>query len=391
MAKIKITAALIKEPPSIPAGSRKLRITDTEIRGFTAEFWRSGTAVFWLKYTDQDGRTREQKIGRAGDISVEQARRRAKELRGQVTLNGNPAAERDKIRAIPSFGAFVTERYLPHVKQRLRSYRDHESFCRLRLLPVWGNRRLNDIRPTDLIDLQRKLKEDGLANGTINRYTALVRRIFNLALQWEVIEGRNPAQHADFLREQGRKLFLKEPEARRLIQALREDANQTVVSCIVLLALTGARKSEALNMRWSDVDFELRTWQVPLSKSGQPRDIPLSDSALKLIRQQPRLPDCEWVFPGEVDGRPLENVRRCWERVKRKASLPADLRVHDLRHSFASMLVNRGRPIYEVAEILGHSQISTTKRYSHFQNERLVEAANIVGVIAGPSSSSVAG
>ncbi|CAO3401122.1 integrase arm-type DNA-binding domain-containing protein [Azospirillum palustre] len=80
MAKIKITAALIKEPPSIPAGSRKLRITDTEIRGFTAEFWRSGTAVFWLKYTDQDSRTREVKIGRSDDISVEQARRKAKDF-----------------------------------------------------------------------------------------------------------------------------------------------------------------------------------------------------------------------------------------------------------------------------------------------------------------------
>ena len=391
MAKIKITAALVKNTPSIPAGSRKLRITDTEIPGFIAEFWPSGTAVFWLKYTDQSGRTREQKIGRAGDISVEQARRRAKELRGQVVLNGNPAAERDKIRSIPSFGAFVTERYLPYAKKWLRSYRDHESFCRLRLLPAWGNRRLNDIRPADVMDLQDKLREDGLANGTINRYTALIRRVFNLAFQWEIIEGRNPVQHVKFLPEQGRECYLTEAEAQRLIQALREDANQTVASCIVLLALTGARKSEALNMRWSDVDLERRTWRVPLSKSGRARHIPLSDPALKLIRQQPCLPDCEWIFPGEVDGRPLENVRRCWERVKRKASLPADLRVHDLRHSFASMLVNRGRPIYEVAEILGHSQISTTKRYSHFQNERLVEAANIVGVIAGPSSSSVAG
>ena len=391
MPKMKITAALIKAPPPVPPNARKLRITDTELPGFTLELWPTGAATFWLKYTDQGGRTREVKIGRASDITVEQARRRAKELRGQVVLNGDPAAERDKIRAVPTFAAFVTERYLPYAKERLRSYRDHESFCRLRLIPAWGNRRLDDIRPADVIDFQRRVRDEGLASATVNRYTALIRRIFNLAIRWEVLTGRNPAQHADMTHEQGRERFLTAMETRRLFQALDQEPSRTAASCIALLALTGARKSEALNMRWEHVDLDRRMWKVPRSKSGRTRHIPLSDAAVAVLTAQPRSSDCPWVFPGEVEGRPLENVRKCWDRVKKAAGLDADLRIHDLRHSFASTLVNHGRPIYEVAEILGHSQISTTRRYSHFQNERLVDAANIAGRIAAPTSLTAAG
>jgi integrase len=183
------------------------------------------------------------------------------------------------------------------------------------------------------------------------------------------------------LREHGRERFLTGPELRRLFQALDEEPNQTAAACTALLALTGARKGEALAMRWEGVDLPRRTWRVPRSKSGRTRHIPLSDSAVALLARQPRLPNVPWVFPGAIAGKPLENVRKCWDQVRAEAGLLPDTRIHDLRHSFASMLVNHGRPIYEVAEILGHNQLSTTKRYSHLQNDRLVEAANIAGQV----------
>ncbi|WP_019647229.1 Arm DNA-binding domain-containing protein, partial [Novispirillum itersonii] len=133
--KARITAALAKAPPAVPDGSRKLRISDTEIAGFTMEVWPTGGIVYWFRYTAADRRSREIKIGKARDISTDQARRKAKELRAQVSLSGDPAAQRDRLRAIPSFADFVTGQYLPYARERLRSYRDHESFCRLRLLP----------------------------------------------------------------------------------------------------------------------------------------------------------------------------------------------------------------------------------------------------------------
>ncbi|WP_019647221.1 tyrosine-type recombinase/integrase, partial [Novispirillum itersonii] len=166
--------------------------------------------------------------------------------------------------------------------------------------------------------------------------------------------------------------------------ALDAEPSRTAATCIALLALTGARRSEALNMRWEDVDIPRRLWQVPRAKSGRRRHIPLSDAAVAVLLSLPHPPGCPWVFPGADPARPLEGVRKCWDRVKARAGLARDLRLHDLRHSFASTLVNHGRPIYEVAEILGHSQISTTRRYSHFQNDRLVDAANIAGRLAAP-------
>ena len=378
-----ITTSLCKSPPPVPDGKRKLRITDDKITGFVAEVWPTGAVVFWLRYTDDRGRSREEKLGKFGDVTVDQARKRAKELRAQVSLGGDPAADRDKLKAVPSFAEFVTGRYLPYAKERLRSYRDQESFCRLRLLPRWGTKRLDEIKPDDVVALQADLKAEGLSNATANRYVVLVRRILNIALRWEVVDGRNPAKNAELLREQGRERFLSADETRRLFHALDEEPSRAAASCLALLALTGARKSEALKLRWEDVDLARRTWRVALSKSGRARHIPLSDAAVAVLLAQPR-PDaaCPWVFPGEVEGNPLENVRKCWDRVKRRAALDLSLRIHDLRHSFASCLVNQGRPLYEVAQILGHSQLQTTQRYSHFQNERLVDAANVAGRIA---------
>jgi len=382
--KARIVAALVKAPPPVPPGMRKIRITDTELTGFILEVWATGGMTFWLKYVDSNRRSREIKIGKAGDLTVEQARKKARELRAQVALTGDPAAERDKRRAVPTFGAFVAERYLPYAKARLRSYRDHESFCRLRLVPAWGNRRLDDFRPADIVDLQRRLGEEALSPSTINRYVVLAKRIFNLALRWEVYAGRNPCQHADLAQERPRERFLSPEELRKLFLALDAEPNRTAAACIALLALTGARKGEALGLRWEDLDIARRTWRVPKAKSGRPRHITLSDAAVAVLLAQPHRPDCPWVFPGAVAGRPIENVRKCWDRVKKAASLPPDTRPHDLRHPFASLIVGGGHSLYEVQTLLGHSTPVMTARYAHLTNRTLVDAADVVGRVLLP-------
>lgn len=317
------------------------------------------------------------RLGRLGDITVDQARKRAQELKAQVSLGGDPGAERDKLRAMPTFEAFVHDRYLPYVQERLRSYRDHESFCRLRLVPLWGQRRLDEIKPHDVAELQDRLRKEGLSNGSANRYTALVRRIFNLALRWEVLEGRNPAQHAEMRREHHREKYLTETELRALFQALDEEPSRTAASAIALLAATGARRGEALAARWEHIDLDRQMWVVPRSKSGKRRHIPLSNAALRILSQIPRPLECPWVFPGQDPDHHLEGLRKAWLRIKASANLPTDLRIHDLRHTFASTLVSKGRTLYEVGELLGHSQVSMTMRYAHLEPQRLIDAANL--------------
>lgn len=372
-----ITRGLASNPPAVPAGKGKLRIRDDKLTGFIMEVRPSSRVTFYIRYRDKLSRQREIRLGKLGDITVDQARKRAQEIKAAVSLGGDPAGELDRLRAIPTFSAFLEERYLPFAKDRLLSYRDHESFYRLRLKDLWGGRRIDEIRPHDIADLQDRLRRENLTNATVNRYVAFVRRVFNLALRWEVYEGRNPAQHAEMRRENQRERFLKEEEIRALFRSLDAEPNRTAASLIALLAATGARRGEAMNMRWEHLDFDRRLWVVPRSKSGKRRYIPLSDGALRILAGIRRLPGNPWVFPSENPDKPICCITKPWTRIKERAGLPPDLRVHDLRHTFASTLVGKGRSLYEVGEILGHSQVSMTKRYAHLAPAQMIEAANL--------------
>lgn len=372
-----ISRGLASNPPAVPTGKSKLRVFDDKIRGFFMEVRSTGTVTFYIRYQDQRCRQREVRLGRLGDITLDQARKRAQELRAEAALGGDPAGERDKLKGVSTFGDFMEKRYLPHAKERLRSYRDQESFFRLRLKAHWGNRRLDEIKAADLAALQDKLRREGLSNATVNRYTAAIRRAFNLALRWEVYEGRNPAVHAEMRREQHRERYLGEVELRAMFRALKEEANETAANALALLAATGARRGEALGARWEHLDWQRRLWVVPLSKSGRRRHIVLSDAALAILRRQEcqRL-DSPWIFPSADPEKPFCNLAKPWARVKARAGLDGDLRIHDLRHTFASTLVGKGRSLQEVANLLGHSQLSMTQRYAHLAPRRLIEAAN---------------
>lgn len=375
-----ITRGLAANPPAVPVGKRKLRIFDDKVTGFLVEVWPTGAVTFYVRYRDQRARQREIKLGRLGDVTVDQARKRAQEIRAEAALGRvDPAAERDRLRAIPTFSDFIENRYLPEAKGRLRSYRDHESFYRLRLKALWGNKRLDEIRPADVADFQERLRRQRLTDASVNRYTAFIRRVFNLALEWEAYEGKNPAQRAQMRREQHRERFLSEPELRAFFRALQLIPNRSAANALALLAATGARRGEAQGARWADIDVERRLWTVPLSKSGRTRHIPLSDAALSILKAQWEAAGegSEWVFPGKDPAKPIHDLKKPWVRVKGLAGLDADLRIHDLRHTFASTLVGKGRSLHEVGTLLGHSQVSMTMRYAHLAPQRLIEAANL--------------
>jgi integrase len=156
---------------------------------------------------------------------------------------------------------------------------------------------------------------------------------------------------------------------------------------IAFLLLTGARKREALDAKWSHFDFERATWTIPLSKSGKPRYVPLSPSASDVLKKLQaysfrvmgyRWQDCEWVFPNPRTRKPFINIFFAWNRARQRAGLP-DVRIHDLRHSFASALANEGMTLYDVKELLGHSNMATTTRYAHLSNKRLHTVAAVAG------------
>jgi len=159
------------------------------------------------------------------------------------------------------------------------------------------------------------------------------------------------------------------------MSALDDSRNKSLKSMVYMLLLTGARRGELLTAKWDQLDFVRKIWTVPLSKSGKVRHIPMSDMLCELLIVLRNESVSEYLFINEVTGKPFTNFFRAWDSARQKANMP-DLRVHDLRHSFASFLVNGGRSIYEVQTILGHSQIKTTQRYAHLSNGSLVSAAN---------------
>ena len=217
-------------------------------------------------------------------------------------------------------------------------------------------------------------------------------------LQGSLLSGRNawPSAHRA-ITVYGR-LFLQNPyeryltgdEAQRLMRALEKN-DRPEAFAIRLLLLTGARKSEVLKARWEHVRLDLRLHIVPLSKSGKPRHIPLSDEAITVIRSIPRQQGTPWLFPGHAPGKPLSDLYLFWNRLRRSIGL-ADVRIHDLRHTFASFLVNAGHSLYEVQKLLGHSDPRTTMRYAHLEQASLVAVAETVSVfLARPGRENTGG
>jgi integrase len=198
----------------------------------------------------------------------------------------------------------------------------------------------------------------------------------------------NPCVGVEPVRDNGaRERYLTVAEVQRLFEELDGNRNVQVGQVIRLLLYTGARKREVLDARWEHLDLERRTLTVPVSKSGRPRHIPLSDAALELLRGLPRDPAIPWVFFNPRTGKPPVSVFYAWDTIRKRVGL-GEVRMHDLRHTFASFLVSSGRSLYEVQALLGHHDPKVTMRYAHLSPHALVEAANVVGRAVLPGGKS---
>ncbi|WP_278593726.1 tyrosine-type recombinase/integrase [Bilophila wadsworthia] len=275
---------------------------------------------------------------------------------------------------------FVENVYLPHVKLRKRSWQVDERIARQHLSPAFGHRPLGGMSRFEVEAWLQDLSNRGLAPATCNRTLAVLKSVCALALAHGVLPpGQSPCSGVpSFKIHTQRERYLSPDEAGRLMRAL-EESPRPEAAALRLLLLTGARKSEILKASWENVRPDQRLLTVPLSKSNKPRHIPLSDEAVAIIRSIRREPGCPWLFPGHAPGKPLSDIYLFWNELRRKLGL-ADVRIHDLRHTFASFLVNAGHSLYEAQKLLGHSDPRTTMRYAHLGQASLVAAAQTVSV-----------
>ena len=235
---------------------------------------------------------------------------------------------------------------------------------------------MTEIKRPILIQMHRDMMDKkALCASTANKLLIFLSGIFHYALQCEYpFITDNPVSGLKlFTLNNAKERYLSKRESKRLMQSIKESKNIHLCYIIPLLMLTGARRGEVLSAKWKEIDFTNNIWTIPLSKNGKKRHIPLSPSLLSLLNEIPR--KSVYLFPSPKTNKPYNNIHGAWDSARKRAGL-SDVRLHDLRHSFASALVNAGRSLYEVQTLLGHSSLKMTQRYAHLSNESLMKAVS---------------
>ncbi|MGM9516696.1 tyrosine-type recombinase/integrase [Roseateles sp. DB2] len=284
---------------------------------------------------------------------------------------------------------FVAEEVNPHNKVRKRSHaRDLQLYKRIG--PRFGHCSLMDIRRKDVQDFHNALvTEERLSPASADHHVTYMRRILNLAVQWEFIE-KNVLTKIPLMKVDNKvERYLTEEETSRLIEVLQRDKAGGASNIFLFLLSTGARLNEAMSAKWEQMDLASEIWRVPASnsKSKRSRVVPLNESAVWVLNQLDTKGHHDFLFVNPATNRPFVTITRAWYRLRRKAGIE-NMRIHDLRHSYASFLANANCSLYEIQNILGHSDPRVTQRYAHLQHQTLKNAARAGSMIVRSKGSS---
>jgi site-specific recombinase XerD len=391
MPVIKITQELINKGLTCPAGKTRIEYCDQELPGlvFAVSGTGNGIASMALRYKNSEGKTSYIKIGRTSDITLADARKKAKLLKLEISNGSDPSQAKRDLKAVITFDVLFNNHYLPYVKQRKRSWDRDEELYRLRIKDVFGAKRLNQISRLQIQTFHSGLLEEGLAPATANHHIKLIRHMLNLSLEWQMLD-KNPARRIHMFAEDNKvERYMNDAQLASLLEVLRTDSCRSVCLIAMFLLATGCRLNEALSACWPQVDKDKRVWRIPASnsKSKRMRPVPLNDTAFDVLNQLNTEGVYEHLFINTKTKKPYVNIAKVWEKLRSKAGLP-HLRLHDLRHQAASNLINSGSSLFIVQQILGHSDPSVTQRYSHLSMKTLNDASdNASAIIKGAMKS----
>jgi integrase len=387
MGSVRLTDALVRR---LPAPAKGYAITwDSEVAGFGVRVSAGGVKAFIFNYrVKSSGRERRPTIGRFPNWTVGAGRIEARRLQRVVDQGADPRGELEDQRAAPTIAELIARFELEHLSRKRPSTRRAYGFLiENHIRPALGSLKVAEVAFADVDSLHRKVTSvAGPYAG--NRCKSVVSKMFTLSIRWGM-RTDNPARGVEANAEVQRKRYLKDDELLRLTRALAAHPNRQAANIIRVLLLSGCRSGEAMAMRWADVDLAAGLWSKPASSTKQKEDhvVPLSAPLRQLLseiqseQKTGKRALGEYVFPGKGASGHYAELKGVWRKLCRGAGI-AGLRIHDLRHSFASELASGGASLPLIGALLGHSNPATTSRYAHlFQTVQRAAVERVGAVI----------
>jgi integrase len=375
----KLTDSIVKSLP-IPASGNKVHY-DSGVKGFGCRVTAAGGRAFILNYRTRQQRERRFTIGSFPEWKTAAARQEAVELKKRIDRGEDPLAEIQSGRDAPTV-ADLCARYLEEHAPKKRTQADDARAINTFVLPAMKHLKVAEVTFSDVDGLHRKITKRGTAIRA-NRVVSLLSKMLRLAIRWGW-RSDNPASGIEKNPEQKRERYLSGAELDALTKALVEHDDQQAANIIRLLLLTGARRGEVLTATWDQFDLTEGVWTKPSSHTKQKKShrVPLSAPARQLLSELP----CEgsYVFPGRHHGH-REGIRKAWDAICQRAGI-SGARIHDLRHTYASLLASSGLSLPVIGALLGHTQTQTTQRYAHLLDDPLRKATETVGAIISPTT-----
>jgi integrase len=361
---------------ALKPGQKDYLIFDDEIPRFGVRVMPSGAKSYLIQYR-ADGHTRRYTFGKHGPLTPDEARSEAWQLLAAVDRGGDPSLARQERRAAPNITELCARFLAEYVPDRCKpsTQREYRRCVKLFIIPRIGTMKAADVQRRHVAELQHQLRS---IPYQANRTLGVLSKLFNLAEVWGLRpDGSNPCRHVAKYKEVKRERFLSPAEMARLGQALArgvETGTETIyaVAAFQLLALTGCRLGEIQTLKWDYVQGSLLI--LPDSKTGAKR-VPLGQAAMNVLNGLPRQPGNPYVIAGKLPASYLADLERPWRRIRARAGL-SDVRIHDLRHSFASSAVGLGESLPVIGKLLGHNQVQTTARYAHLAPDPVHSAAD---------------
>jgi len=355
-------------------------IWDESIPGFGLRVMPSGRKSFVVQYR-AGRRPRRMSLGPSTVLTCDQARTRAITIIAAVKNGEDPAADRAAKRNAATVSDLAERFDKEHIAVRLKASTAKEYRGNLRrfILPALGRLAVPEITRADVAKFHHDLRH---IPYQANRCLEVVSKMFVLAEMWGLRpDGSNPRKHIRKYPEEKRERFLSSAELRRIGEVLREMESERVelssaILAARLLILTGCRLGEIMTLKWDYVDFDERALRLPDSKTGK-KIVHLGAPAVEYLHDAQRIDGNPWVITGTLPGKPLSDLQPFWQRVRARAGVK-DVRIHDLRHTFASTAVASGQGLPMIGKLLGHTQVQTTARYAHLAADPVRNAADSV-------------